>query len=95
MQNCIYTKSEMKHQIDGYTNFHKRRNDGYESVESTIVLASKRRLDKRRIDNCSSVDGYIDYFISFVERNIKFLVDLFTRGEERTNAFFHQKNTLF
>ena len=52
VQNLIYIKFE----IDVYTSLHKRRNDGYGSVESTVAQASIRRLYKRQID------GYIDYF---------------------------------
>ena len=47
VQNCIYKEFKIKHQIDDYTSFHKRRNHGYESVESTITLASIRRLHKQ------------------------------------------------
>ena len=56
VQNLIYIKFEIKHQIDVYTSLHKGRNDGYGSVESTVAQASIRRLYKRQID------GYIDYF---------------------------------
>ena len=40
VQKYTYIKFEIKHQIYDYTSFHKRRNDGCESVESTIALAS-------------------------------------------------------
>ena len=44
VQNSIYIKFEIKHQIDGYTSFHKCRNDGYGSVQSTIPLTPIWRL---------------------------------------------------
>ena len=51
IQNRIYIKFEIENQIDGYTSLHKRRNDGYESVQLTVTQASIRRLYKRRIND--------------------------------------------
>ena len=44
VQNCIYIKFEIKHKIDGYTSFRKRRIDDCSRHDSTLVQASNRRL---------------------------------------------------
>ena len=59
VKNCIYIKFETGDQFNGYTSLHKRQNDAYQSVESTILQASNRRLEKGRIDGCTSVDSTV------------------------------------
>ena len=74
IQNRIYIKFEIENQIDGYTSLHKRRNDGYKSVqltvhkrlfdgctsvESTIKQASNQRLHKRQVDVCICVESTV------------------------------------
>ena len=59
VQNRIYMKFEIEHQIDSYISFHKRRINGCTSIASTIVQASSLWLVKCRIDNCASVDSTV------------------------------------
>ena len=56
MQNRIYIKFEVEHQIDGSTSLHKRGIDCCRSVNSTVVQVSNQRLYKHQINSWTSVD---------------------------------------
>ena len=67
----IYVRNGMYIKVGNWASnrmFHNRRFDSDRSIKSTVAQSSNQRLDKHRINDCTSVrlcnsriDGYIDY----------------------------------